>query len=93
MTAASLTPIPQQIYDLVRRRPRSPAELIAAIWWAHPQDAPAPSAIKAHIWHANQVLRQRGERIVGSWGGAYDGHRDSRYRLVKSPIVGLDTKA
>jgi hypothetical protein len=75
----NLTPIPQQIYDLVRRRPRTKTELIAAIWWIHPQDAPDPSTIKAHIWHANQTLRNRGEAIRSTRGT----HCEMPYRVVR----------
>lgn len=74
-----LTPIPQKIYDLVRKRPRTKTELIEQIWWVHPQDAPMPSVIKAHIWHANRVLKPRGEKIAGARG-----HRvELPYRLVR----------
>lgn len=75
-----LTPIPQQIYDLVRVRPRTVDELIAAIWWIHPQDAPRRSTIKAHVWHANQRLKPFNQRIVGDWGGARE--RVAYYRLL-----------
>jgi hypothetical protein len=73
--------ISQQIYDLVRRRPRTADELLALIWQIHPQDAPDRSAIKAHVWHLNRRLQ--GERIRGEWGGATDGNREGLYRLVK----------
>ena len=69
-----LTPIEQQIYELVRKRPRTTQELIAQIWWIHPQDAPDPSNIKAHVWHLNQALKTRGERI------ASQGFRGNQFR-------------
>jgi hypothetical protein len=53
---------------LVKRRPRTVAELHAAVWWVHPQDAPKRNAIKAHIWLLNRELV--GERVVGEWLGA-----------------------
>jgi hypothetical protein len=74
-----LTPIPAQIYELVRRRPRTKSEIIDAIWWLHPAEAPQPSAIKAHIWHANQVLKARGEKIISTRGM----HTEMPYRVVK----------
>jgi hypothetical protein len=76
-----LTPIPRKIYELVKRRPRTVSELIAEIWWIHPQDAPQRSAIKAHVWHANQRLK--GERIVGEWGGDHTSPSEGLYRIVK----------
>lgn len=79
MTVANLSPIPQQIYDLVRRRPRTASELLAEIWWVHPQDAPHRSAIKAHIWHANRVLATRGEKIQATRGH----HCETPYRLTQ----------
>lgn len=71
--------IREQIYELVKKRPRTASEIIAAIWWVHPQDAPDRSAIKAHVWLLNQQLN--GERVVGEWGGMAG--RESVYRLVK----------
>jgi|HubBroStandDraft_2_1064218.scaffolds.fasta_scaffold618831_1 hypothetical protein len=76
-----LTPIGQQIYDLVKRRPRTADELLALIWQIHPQDAPRRSAIKAHVWHINRRLK--GYRIKGEWGGNSRVQRDGLYRLVK----------
>lgn len=73
-----LTPTQQQIYDLVRRRPRTADEIISALWWVHPQDAPKRSCIKAHVWHLNQRLKAHGERVCGDWGGGP--RREALYR-------------
>ncbi len=54
-----MTPIERQIYEMVRKRPRTATELIAAIWWVHPQDAPQRANIKAHVWHLNRELASR----------------------------------
>lgn len=77
-----MTPIPQRIYDLVKRRPRTCSELIAAIWWIHPQDAPDRSAIKAHVWQANRALRSTGQRITADRGGSHD-RGEQPYRVVR----------
>lgn len=79
-----LPPIPRQIYEAVARRPRSTSELIALVWWLHPQDAPHKSTIKAHVWRINRAIRDRGERIIGEWGGDHTTRSDSVYRLVTS---------
>jgi integrase len=74
-------PVPQQIYDLVKRRPRTARELIAEIWWIHPQDAPKLRSIKAHIHLLNRRLRGRGEQIKSTRGA----HCEMPYRLVTAP--------
>lgn len=74
-----MTPIEKQIYELVSKRPRTATELIAQIWWIHPQDAPRRSNIKAHVWHLNQSLKNRGEMIRSVRGT----HQEEPYRLVQ----------
>ena len=69
--------IRNEIESLIRRRPRTKTEIIAAVWQLHPQDAPRPSAIKAHVWHINQRLS--GERITAERGH----HIETPYRLVR----------
>ena len=86
MRQQQLTKTQQQIYDLVRRRPRTAKELHATVWWLHPQDAPDVSVIKAHVWHANRRLAGRGERIVGEWGG--DRRKDPVEALYRLEIGG-----
>lgn len=73
------TPVERKIYELVVTRPRTTTELIAAIWWIHPQDAPQRNNIKAHVWHMNQKLKARGERIKSLRGT----HQEEPYQLVR----------
>ena len=74
-----MTPIERQIYDLVRRRPRTASELMALVWQLHPQDAPDRSNIKSHVWHMNRELRARGEMIRSVRGS----HVEEPYRLLR----------
>lgn len=74
-----MTPIEQQIYELVRKRPRTATELMAAIWWIHPQDAPQRANIKAHVWHLNRTLKPKGEIIRATRGS----HQEEPYRLIR----------
>ena len=77
-----LTPTQQTIYEMVRERPRSPQDLMDAIYWIHPQDAPKRSCLKAHVWHLNRRIKLLGEVVRGSWGGSRE-NRDSLYQLRK----------
>ena len=81
-----LTPIERQIYELVRKRSRTVDDIIAQIWWIHPQDAPQRNNIKAHIWSINRKLR--GERIRSSdWGGSpRTGEREGLYHLHQTVL-------
>ena len=76
-----LTPVQQQIYDLVRRGPKTATELMGFIYWMHPAEAPHRSTIKANVWHMNQRLRARGECIRAERGR----HRETPYELHRAP--------
>ncbi len=85
-----LSPIEQQIYDLVRIRPRTRSELMALIWWIHPQDAPHPSNIKAHVWRINRKIRRWGETIHSTRGGYRGwvmGHRRHPAYYIEQPYT------
>ena len=71
----------RQIYELVKKRPRTVDELMAALYWLHPADAPDRTVIKAQVWHINRRLTDG--RIVGSRGRQGDG----LYRYVGKSSV------
>jgi hypothetical protein len=62
---AAVTKTQELIYQLVKRRPRTTAQLMDLIYWMHPQDAPHKDVIKAQVWHLNQVLKQTNQRVCG----------------------------
>jgi hypothetical protein len=69
-----LTPLQQEIYELVTRRPRTAAQLYGIVYQLRPQP-PAISVIKATIYKINCKLCYRGERIMAG--------RDEPYKIVR----------
>lgn len=61
----TLPRIKQQIFDCLKRGPRTIAEIKSHVWQIHPQDAPSDKCIAVHI----SQLRRLGYRITCPHGG------------------------
>jgi len=71
-----LTRTQQQIYDLVRRRPRTTDQLHWLLWQLYAAaDTPQRACVKAHVYWLNCKLCYCGERVTAK--------RFEPYRIVR----------
>lgn len=78
----TLPRIKQQIFDFLKRGPRTTDQIKAHIWQIHPQDAPSDKCISMHISQMRRMLAGQYE-IECEWGGS---HRRGQQPYVLRPL-------
>jgi hypothetical protein len=75
----------QEIYDLLKRGPKTSVELRAHIHQLRPEcDWPQDGCIKAIICYMRKTLKEHGETIVSDGWGGYQGRGNyATYRIKR----------
>lgn len=84
--------VKQQIFDCLRRGPRTITEIKSWVWQIHPQDAPCDKCIAVHISAMRRMLAREYEIICARGGGLGRGQQPYVLRPLKMERS-LDTRA